>query len=264
MRSYSPKSASFNSKSHVLREDMREESNLITLVAPRESKNICAEPAKTNLEVRDSLFERFAWLYIFFREKIFRDDTARMARSLWPVGEPSPGTQLIELGCGPGFYACGFAARFPQISVTGVDRSPSQLTWAMKKAKKAGLENCLFESDNVLALSHPDYSFDALIASRLFTVIPSRDRAVAEMYRVLKPGGRCVIAEPRYVFWASIPLFVMWSLASLTRLGNGYREPSKAEVLDEADFSRLFAGQPWKRTRIWRQGRYQYALCEKG
>lgn len=243
---------------------MHEETNLFALVARPEHEEIGVDPIATNVELRDSLFERFAWLYIFFRERLFRDDTTRIARALWPDGNPPADTQLIELGSGPGFYACGFASRFPQISVTGVDRSPSQLTWAMNKAKKAGLGNCHFESNNVLALSHPDHSFDALIASRLFTVLPNRDRAVAEMYRVLKTGGRCVIAEPRYVFWASIPLFVMWSLASLTRFGNNYREPSKAEVLDEAEFNRLFAAQPWRLIRTWRHGRYQYALCEKG
>jgi len=35
------------------------------------------------------------------------------------------------------------------------------------------------------------------------------------MFRVLKPGGRCFIAEPRHVFWASIPLMAMWLLASI-------------------------------------------------
>ncbi len=63
----------------------------------------------------------------------------------------------------------------------------------------------------------PDDSFDVLIASRLFTVLPNRRRAVAEMYRVLRPGGRCFIAEPRYAFWASIPLLPCGLLAGLTQ-----------------------------------------------
>src|SRR5205085_10238613 len=78
----------------------------------------------------DSLFEHFAWLYIFCRERLFRDDTERMIGALWPNGKPAPGEKVIELGCGPGFYSCGLAERFPDISVLGVDRSPSQLSWA--------------------------------------------------------------------------------------------------------------------------------------
>ena len=212
----------------------------------------------------DSLFEHFAWLYIFCREKLFRDDTQRMIQALWPTAEPHDGTKMIELGCGPGFYSCGLARRFPQISVLGVDRSANQLSWARQKRNRLGLKNCRFQGDNVLELSHADESFDVLIASRLFTVLPSRRQAVAEMYRVLRPGGRCFVAEPRWAFWASIPLLLMWLLARLTHFHNGYREPTRARVLSTREMNRLFATQPWRRVETWREGRYQYALCEKG
>ena len=219
---------------------------------------------ETDDAAEDSLFEHFAWLYIFCRERLFRDDTERMIRALWPNGKPVAGEKVIELGCGPGFYSSKLAERFREISVLGVDRSPSQLKWAREKRNALGLNNCRFRSDNVLELSHPDGSFDVLIASRLFTVLPNRRRAVAEMYRVLRPGGRCFIAEPRYAFWASIPLFTMWLLAGLTNFKNGYREPSRAKVLSAREMNRLFASQPWRKMETWTVGRYQYALCEKG
>jgi arsenite methyltransferase len=235
---------------------------LAQATAPTAITPVPAEEA--NDASADSLFEQFAWLYIFCREKVFRDDTERMIHALWPGGQPGAGEKLIELGCGPGFYSCGLAQRFPQISVIGVDRSPSQLSWAREKRNALGLKNCRFQSDNVLELSHPDDSFDVLVASRLFTVLPNRRRAVAEMYRVLRPGGRCFVAEPRWAFWASIPLFTMWLLAGLTHFHNGYREPSRARVLSIREMNRLFATQPWRKIEIWREGRYQYALCEKG
>ena len=228
-----------------------------------ESATTLEEKAATDVSA-DSLFEHFAWLYIFCREKLFRDDTMRMIRSVWPSGKPVPGEKVIELGCGPGFYSCRFAERFREISVLGVDRSPRQLDWAREKTRRLKLDNCQFQSDNVLDLSHPDNFFDILIASRLFTILPDRDRAVAEMYRVLQPGGRCFIAEPRYAFWASIPLLTMWLLAGITRFKNGYREPSKARVLSSSELNRLFATQPWRQMKTWQEGRYQYALCEKG
>jgi arsenite methyltransferase len=225
---------------------------------------ITSVPAEeTGEDSSDSLFEHFAWLYIFCREKLFRDDTERMIATLWPSGKPTPGEKVIELGCGPGFYSCGLAERFPEISVLGIDRSPSQLSWARQKRDSLGLNNCRFQSDNVLELSHENETFDVLIASRLFTVLPNRRRAVAEMFRVLRPGGRCFIAEPRWAFWASIPLFTMWLLAGLTHFKNGYCEPSRARVLSTREMNRLFATQPWRKVETWRDGRYQYALCEK-
>src|SRR6185295_16569706 len=103
-----------------------------------------------------------------------------------------------------------------------------------------------------------------LFRSCLLTILPAREKVVCEMFRVLRPSGRCFVAEPRYTFWASLPLFAMWMLAGLTHYENGYREPRRAAVLSHRAFENLFATQPWKRVSTWRDGRYQYALCEKG
>jgi ubiquinone/menaquinone biosynthesis C-methylase UbiE len=214
-------------------------------------------------ESTDSLFERVAWLYAFCRERLFRDDTDRMISALWPTERPASGTRVIELGCGPGFYSRKLARRFPQIGVTGVDRSESQVRSARQRAAAENVNNCAFERVNALALPCADASFDILIASRILTVLPDHKRAVAEMFRALNSGGRCFIAEPRHVFWASIPLMAMWLLASVIHSGNGYREPRKATVFTPEAFSDLFRQLPWKSVRIWQDGRYQYALCEK-
>jgi arsenite methyltransferase len=211
----------------------------------------------------ESLFEQVAWLYVFCRENLFRDDSACISQALWPDSVPAPGTRMIELGCGPGFYSCRFARHYPQISVLGVDRSDRQLAWARTRAQKLGLRNCRFERINVLDISRAESQFDALIASRLFTVLSEREQAVSEMHRILRPGGRCLIAEPRGAFRASIPLVAMWMLARVTHFNNGYREPRKAVVFSPAEFARLFATQPWKHCVCWQDARYQYALCEK-
>jgi arsenite methyltransferase len=212
----------------------------------------------------DSLFEHFSWLYILCRENLFRDDTQRIVAALWPNQQPGSATSLIEVGCGPGFYSCRLAKRFANLSVLGVDSSNKQLHRARRKARALGLKNCSFARRDALAMSSADESFDYLVASRLFTVVPKRRRAMAEMFRVLQPGGRCFIAEPRYSLWASLPLLAMWLLASVTRYQNVYREPRHATVMDHNEFHRLLDSQPWKKVRIWRDGRYQYALCEKG
>src|SRR5437660_4833345 len=171
-------------------------------------------PARTeNRDQSESLFEHVAWLYAFFREHLFRDDTNRMIAALWPSGRPTCGTELIEFGCGPGFYSRRLAQPFPQISVTGVDQSENQLRWARERASAIRLSNCLFECVNVLHLPCADARFDALIASRLFTVLPEPTPAIAEMYRVLMSGGSCFVDEPRYASWAAIAVCAMWLLA---------------------------------------------------
>ena len=219
--------------------------------------------SSSSIESADSLFERVAWLYAFCREHLFRDDTHRIIRALWQNQPPLSGLRVIELGCGPGFYSRKLAQRFPQISVTGVDRSLSQVRSARERAEAANVRNCVFERVNALALPSEDSSFDVLIASRILTVLPDHHRAISEIFRVLKSGGRCFIAEPRHAFWASIPLITMWLLARVIHSGNGYREPKKATVLGKNAFANLFGQQPWKSVRVWQDGRYQYAICEK-
>lgn len=237
-------------------------SNAVVSDRARTERSTISE-LSTNSGSIDSLFERVAWLYAFCREHLFRDDTERIISTVWTNGGPEVGTKVIELGCGPGFYSRKLAQRFPHISVMGVDRSRSQIRAARERAAIKNLKNCVFDRLNALALPTPDASFDVLITSRIFTVISDHGRAVAEMFRVLKSGGRCFIAEPRHAFWASIPLTAMWLLAGVIHSGNGYREPKRATVLSEKQFAELFHRFPWKSVRVWQDGRYQYALCEK-
>ena len=127
---------------------------------PRSSPELI--PKRTDLPMRplsplepgpdstDSLFERVAWLYAFCRERLFRDDTERMISALWQDQLPPFGTKVVELGCGPGFYSRRLARRFPQIAVTGVDRSPSQIRVARQRAAAAQQELLRSARGNIL------------------------------------------------------------------------------------------------------------------
>jgi ubiquinone/menaquinone biosynthesis C-methylase UbiE len=215
----------------------------------------------------NSLFDRFPWLYAFCRDHLFRDDTKWIAAGLWPTtaGVPPAGSRLLELGCGPGFYARRLGETFGHLDVTGVDRSDHQLKRARMLA--ALLQNCSFEQGDARALSASEGSFDAVVASRLFVVLPGRERALAEAHRVLKPGGRLFIAEPRSALRAAVPLRAMRLLAFLETICGGspkhYREPSRAYVMDAEEFGELVGTQPWKSVRHTADFWYQYAVCEK-
>jgi ubiquinone/menaquinone biosynthesis C-methylase UbiE len=211
----------------------------------------------------ESLFERIPWLYAFYRERVFRDDTNRIVMALWPKTPPARGTTVLELGCGPGFYSRRLAARFPEIAITGMDRSQNQLNYARRLAQEQGLSNCTFDRVNAQQIRSKDGHFDVLVASRLFTVLPQPDKVIAEMFRVLKPGGRCFVAEPRHAVWASLPIAAMWLIAAVFHSSNSYHEPRKATVFSQVAFGNLFQAQPWKEIQTWKDGRYQYAICEK-
>lgn len=218
----------------------------------------------------ESLFERFPWLYIICRDHLFRDDTELIAAELWPTGDPPDECSLLEIGCGPGFYARRLASRFGGLQVTGIDRSARQLRRARSLAAANGLGNCVFVRADARTLPLPSASFDRLVASRLFLVLRERKLALAEMHRVLAPGGRCFIAEPRSALRADVPLRAMWLLARLAAplpRGNrpdSYREPGRVDVMDGEEFGDLVGSQPWNVVRRWQDRWYQYAVCGKG
>lgn len=99
------------------------------------------------------------------------------------------------------------------------------------RAFSRGIANCRFVRDDVRALAQPTGGADVIVVSRLFTILPERALALAEMHRVPWGGGRCFVARP----WTAIPLRVLWLLAGLARLGSrgrgDYREPSSVTVL---------------------------------
>ena len=218
-------------------------------------------------EPRESLFENFHWLYAFCREHLFRDDTARIAAALWRVTAPPDGAQLLEIGCGPGFYSCRLAERFAQISVTGIDRAEQQLARARRRSDEKHLTNCSFQKADVLSLAWSADEFDAVVASRLFTILPQRIQALTEMFRVLRPGGQCFIAEPRSMLRAALPLHAMWLLARLIgycrESPGSYREPRRIAIMSQDEFGALIASQPWRKVRRRHDAWYQYAVCEK-
>jgi arsenite methyltransferase len=214
----------------------------------------------------ESLYERYPWLYAFCRDHLFRDDTEKIATALWPTGDPSEEESLLELGCGPGFYARRLAARFEHLQVTGIDRSGRQLLRARMLASAFRLHNCAFEEGDVLSLDRQTSSVDAVVVSRLFIVLSERDKAIEEIHRVLKPGGRCFVAEPRSAIRAAVPLHALRLRARLSELYGStgiFREPGKISVMTSGEFGTLIGSQPWAGMRRWQDTWCQYAVCEK-
>ena len=215
----------------------------------------------------ESLFDLFPWLYAFCRDHLFRDDTGRIAASLWTAGVPPADSRLLELGSGPGFYARRLGETFGHLDVTGVDRSELQLGRARMLAAAGSLDNCSFEKGDAFALSAPAASFDAVVISRLFVILPEPERVISEAHRVLRPGGRLFVAEPRSALRAAVPLRAMRLLAGLEALFAGrirdYREPDGVCVLTGGEFGDLVGSQTWRAVRCWQDLWYQYAVCEK-
>jgi ubiquinone/menaquinone biosynthesis C-methylase UbiE len=210
------------------------------------------------------LFERCSWFYALCREYIFRDHTPEIVQALFPDAQPEPGTTLLELGCGPGFYACRLSEELPNLHTTGIDLSHKLIERATSRAKSLRLPNCNFQHADAHQLPYADDSIDAIVVSRLFLIVPDKEGVVGEVFRVLKPTGRCFIAEPTSGFRTRMPLAAMWLLSRLTTSPAGkYREPRQADVMSRPAFEALIRTRPWGAMELKYDAWYQYAVCQK-
>ncbi|MEU6998705.1 methyltransferase domain-containing protein [Nonomuraea sp. NPDC046570] len=107
-----------------------------------------------------------------------------------------PGDRVLDVGCGTGYLTRILAPVVgPAGQVTGVDASPPMIEYARRSAPG----NCSYQVGEGQALDLPDAGFDVVVSSLAVHHIPAAERgaAVREMLRVLRPGGRLLIAEFR-------------------------------------------------------------------
>jgi ubiquinone/menaquinone biosynthesis C-methylase UbiE len=106
-----------------------------------------------------------------------------------------PGLAVLDVGCGTGDDAREIAALVGlEGRVVGVDVSPTMIGEARKRslATDARIE---FIEGSALALPYPDESFDRVRTDRVLVHLQEPARALAEMVRVVRPGGRVVVSE---------------------------------------------------------------------
>ncbi len=126
----------------------------------------------------------------------------------------APGETVLDLGSGAGFDCFLAAARVgPEGRVIGVDMTPEMLERARHNARKGGYGNVEFRLGEIEALPVPDGVVDIVISNCVLNLSANRPRVLAEVMRVLKPGGRVMISD--LVSEQEVPDFVAASPDSL-------------------------------------------------
>lgn len=105
------------------------------------------------------------------------------------------GMTVLDCGCGPGSMTIELAHQVAPGHVVGVDIQVEQFERARALASERGVDNVRFEQGDAYALPFPAASFDAVFSHALISHLRDPMRALAEMRRVLIPGGIAAVAE---------------------------------------------------------------------
>jgi ubiquinone/menaquinone biosynthesis C-methylase UbiE len=118
-----------------------------------------------------------------------RDKAIR--QKLLALAAPQPGEKLLDVGCGTGTFAIAAKTKVSDLEVHGIDASPEMIEVAAEKAAKMGRE-IDFRVALIEELPFPGGSFDVVTSSLMLHHLPDdlKRKGVAEIRRVLKPGGR--------------------------------------------------------------------------
>jgi SAM-dependent methyltransferase len=119
--------------------------------------------------------------------------TARRAKILHALAL-KPGDRVLDVGSGPGHQAFEMSSVVGDIGhITGVDAADSAIEIARRRC--VALPNVRFQHGDAADLPFDEATFDAVMSSQVFEYLDDVGRALAEMFRVLKPGGRVLVHD---------------------------------------------------------------------
>ena len=104
------------------------------------------------------------------------------------------GNTVLDIGCGPGWFWASIAAALPErLDLTLADSSPGMVEEAVARCAPLRTWRVTGREADASALPFADASFDVVVAMHMLYHVPDPAVAIAEMHRVLKPGGQIVV-----------------------------------------------------------------------
>lgn len=141
-------------------------------------------------------------LQLGYPEEVIRKIPEPVLASYCGVGNPfslgplNPGEAVLDIGCGAGVDSLVAAHLVgPSGRVVGVDVTEEMIIRARANLDLTDLSNVRFEVAAADALPFPDREFDVVISNGVFNLTVDKEQALREARRVLKPGGRLMLAD---------------------------------------------------------------------
>ena len=124
----------------------------------------------------------------------------RLVKQHLSMADDLAGKRVLEIGCGRGGFACWLAAQQPQpAEIVAADFSPAAVHKGRLFSAERGLTRIRWEAMDIESIAHRSGSFDTVISCETIEHVPNPQKAVRELSRILKPGGRLFLTTPNYM-----------------------------------------------------------------
>ncbi len=138
----------------------------------------------------------------FFHPAIFEDPSDDIKTALLKTrrrflrdSRLKPGDTAIDLGCGIGALSCFICAEARCNKVVGINITEFQLEKARKLARDEGMENVTFKNFDIMEVDRLEERFDAAFMIDVGCHLPDKGKALMNIHKILKKGGRLVVAD---------------------------------------------------------------------
>ncbi len=139
-------------------------------------------------------YDLMGWFHDTFS---FRGQWRKLRQRTADLARIQPGEQVLDVGCGTGTLAIEVQQRVGRLGrVAGIDPGIQQIARARSKAARRNLP-IDFQTGVIEQIPFPDQSFDVVLSTLMMHHLPAglKRQGLAEIARVLKPGGRLIIAD---------------------------------------------------------------------
>ncbi|HUF25627.1 MAG TPA: ubiquinone/menaquinone biosynthesis methyltransferase [Gemmatimonadaceae bacterium] len=153
----------------------------------------------TMFEVIAPRYDRFTRVFSFGMDAAWKRAMLADLAAIAP-----PGATILDLACGTGDLAFAAAETVPGARVIGLDASPRMIDVAMSRARRASERPVSFIVGDMMRLPVEDASADVVMVGYGLRNVPQPSGALAEIARVLRPGGRLLVLDfyrPEHPLW---------------------------------------------------------------